>query len=71
MLPAEASELRGVLQFMSAGTYGRMGCGGMHALLRRQYSDSAPFRMTPPLQAACLYFEQVLTLPLRRECLLW
>jgi hypothetical protein len=71
MSPAEASKLRGVLQFMSAGTYGRVGCGGMHALLRRQYSDTAPFRLTPSLRAACQYFEQVLSLPLRRECRLW
>jgi hypothetical protein len=69
--PAEASKLRGVMQFMATGVFGRVGAGGMSALVRRQYADSPPYRLTPEIAAALRYFEDVMALPLRREARLW
>jgi hypothetical protein len=69
--PSDASKLRGIIQFMATGAYGRVASGGMTALIRRQYADRSPFWITPELEAAFRYFEDVMRLPLRRECLLW
>ena len=69
--PADASKLRGVMQFMATGVFGRVGAGGMSALVRRQYADSPPYRITPEIAAALRYFEEVMSLPLRREARLW
>ena len=71
VLPSDASKLRGINQFMAAGAYGRVGSGGMTALIRRQYADRYPFWVTAEIEAAFRYFEDVMRLPLRRECLLW
>ncbi len=56
---------------MATSAYGRVASGGMTALIRRQYADRPPFWITPELEAAFRYFEDVMRLPLRRECLLW
>ncbi len=69
--PAEASKLRGIMQFMATGVFGRVGAGGMSALVRRQYADSPPYFITPEVAAALRYFEEVMRLPLRREARLW
>jgi hypothetical protein len=69
--PSDASKLRGIIQFMATGAYGRVGSGGMTALIRRQYADRYPFWLTSEIEASFRYFEDVVRLPLRRECLLW
>ncbi len=43
----------------------------MTALIRRQYADRYPFWITPEIESSFRYFEDVMRLPLRRECHLW
>ena len=40
--PADASKLRGIMQFMASGVFGRVGACGMNALVKRQYADPLP-----------------------------
>ena len=59
------------MQFMATGVFGRVGAGGISALVRRQYADSPPYTITPEVAAALRYFEEVMRLPLRREARMW
>ena len=69
--PAQASKLRGILQFASLGIYGRVGVGGLRALLQRQYADKPPWSLNPGLRHSFQFFKQLMRVPLRRECSLW
>ncbi len=69
--PADASKLRGIMQFMVTGVFGREGAGGMNALAKRQYADSPPYTITPEVSSSLSYFEEVMRLPLKREARLW
>ena len=69
--PAQASKLRGVLQFASLGMYGRVGAGGLRPLLQRQYADKPPWSLNQGLRNSFEFFKQLMQFPLRRECSLW
>ena len=71
LTPAEASKLRGVLGFVATAWYGQIGRGGAHALIRRQYSDTAPFRIHPKLKRSLEYYLQLLQLSLDRAVRVW
>ena len=65
--PADASKLRGIMQFMATGVIGRVGAGGMSSLVKRQYSDFPPYTRTLEVSSALRYFKEVMRLPLKRE----
>ena len=43
----------------------------MTGLIRRQYADKYPIWLTPDIESSLRYSEDVMRLPLRRECYLW
>ena len=66
----EAFKLRGILQFVAAGAYGRIGFCGMQPRIMGQYVDGSLFRASSPLRAILIFF-QAMNLQLRRGCRLW
>ena len=40
------------MQFMASGVFGRVGAGGMNALVKRQYADAPPYTITLEVAAA-------------------
>ncbi len=65
--PAQASKIRGVLGPCFAGYYGRIGRGGQHPLLQRQYWDAPPWNNSHSLERAYEYYLDLLQCDLRRE----
>ena len=60
--PAQVSKVRGVLGFLFAGVYGRVGRGGQQPLLQRQYSDTRPWSLSHKLRRAFEYLLDTLML---------
>jgi hypothetical protein len=65
--PAEASKLRGTSGFYMTGQFGKVGRGGQHALVQRQYADSPPWDTSFFLERSVVYLRQVAQLRLYRE----
>jgi hypothetical protein len=53
--------------FLFTGHFGKVGRGGQHALLQRQYSDTEPWSLSFSLERSFTYYEHVMALSLRRE----
>jgi len=70
--PAQIAKLRGILGFQMTATYGQIGRGGANALIRRQYSDTWPYRVKGThLEKSLEYFRDVQELCARREVKVW
>ena len=69
--PAQASKIRGVLGFLFAGMYGRIGRGGQQPLLQRQHSDHKPWRLSHTLRRALEYLLDTMHVIQPRSVLLY
>jgi len=69
--PAEAKKITGTLGFEFTGYYGKVGRGGQHALIQRQYSDRAPWALSKSLRKSLRYLYDLQSCNLHREVSLY
>ena len=63
---AQASKIRGVLGFTLTGLYGKVGRGGQHALLKRQYWDKDNTAISSALEEAMKFYIELMDTDLKR-----
>ena len=67
LTPAEASKLRGILQWSSSAMFNGIGSAAMAPLKQRQYTDAPPWALSHALRRCFDYFEFVIDLAPKRS----
>ena len=67
--PGVAAKLYGLANFFEQGVYGRIGCGGLHAIMERQLSRGD--QLTPAIEQCFQILEAVVSIHPERELDVW